>query len=162
MYCCVYILHTCNVHKSCMYIISYCDPLFQSIQIQSLYAKVMRHTAGSHNRRIYTFISHNFDELSADVVFLMTPPASIIRSPTPTSPNSPLYSLALSLTLPTFSLPSYFFNIPSLWYFQNCFDASLPTTRLRILEPPGCSSMKFVTSYTFESIIMYIPLSCVV
>jgi hypothetical protein len=54
------------------------------------------------------------------------------------------YSLAFSLTVPIFRLPPYFFNTLSLWYFQNCFVASLPATRLRILEPPGCSSTKSV------------------
>lgn len=52
------------------------------------------------------------------------------------------YNFALSLTVPIFSLGAYFFSTPSLWYFQNCFEASLPATRLRILAPPGCSSVK--------------------
>jgi hypothetical protein len=28
----------------------------------------------------------------------------------------------------------YFFRIPSLWYFQNCFEASLPATRWRTVD----------------------------
>lgn len=32
---------------------------------------------------------------------------------------------------PICSCDLYFFRIPSLWYFQNCFDASLPATRWR-------------------------------
>ena len=30
----------------------------------------------------------------------------------------------------------YFLRMPSLWYFQNCFDASLPPTRVKIFLPP--------------------------
>lgn len=60
---------------------------------------------------------------------------------TPFKPSHP-HSFASSLTAPTFSFGAYFFSTPSLWYFQNCFDASLPATRFRILAPPGCSSMK--------------------
>jgi hypothetical protein len=37
---------------------------------------------------------------------------------------------------PTCSLPLYFLSMPSLWYFQNCFEASLPATRVRIFFPP--------------------------
>lgn len=32
---------------------------------------------------------------------------------------------------PTCSEPLYFFRMLSLWYFQNCLDASLPATRVR-------------------------------
>lgn len=38
---------------------------------------------------------------------------------------------------PTWSLPLYFLRMPSLWYFQNCLEASLPATRDRIFLPPG-------------------------
>lgn len=37
---------------------------------------------------------------------------------------------------PTSSLGLYFFRMPSLWYFQNCFEASFPATRVRIFLPP--------------------------
>lgn len=52
------------------------------------------------------------------------------------------HNFAFSPTVPTFNLSEYFFNTLSLWYFQNCFVASFPATRLRIFDPPGCSSMK--------------------
>ena len=32
---------------------------------------------------------------------------------------------------PICSFPLYFFRIPSLWYFQNCFEASFPATRCK-------------------------------
>lgn len=32
---------------------------------------------------------------------------------------------------PICSWPLYFFRTPSLWYFQNCFEASFPATRWR-------------------------------
>lgn len=41
---------------------------------------------------------------------------------------------------PTWSDFWYFLRMPSLWYFQNCLEASLPPTRWRIFFPPGCSS----------------------
>lgn len=37
---------------------------------------------------------------------------------------------------PTLSLAWYFLRMPSLWYFQNCLDASFPATRVRIFFPP--------------------------
>jgi len=37
---------------------------------------------------------------------------------------------------PTWSFPLYFLRMPSLWYFQNCWLASLPATRVRIFLPP--------------------------
>ena len=37
---------------------------------------------------------------------------------------------------PTWSLGLYFFSTPSLWYFQNILEASLPPTRWRIFLPP--------------------------
>lgn len=55
-------------------------------------------------------------------------------------PKSTAHSFAFSSTVPTLSRSLYFFNTPSLWYFQNCFEASLPTTRFKIFAPPGCSS----------------------
>ncbi len=46
--------------------------------------------------------------------------------------------------------------------FQNCFVASFPAMRFRILLPPGCSSMKPDKSYTFSSILtqMFSGLLC--
>ena len=38
--------------------------------------------------------------------------------------------------------------------FQNCLLASFPPTRLRTFDPPGCSSMNPVISYTLESTMM--------
>lgn len=35
---------------------------------------------------------------------------------------------------PTSNWPLYFFRIPSLWYFQNCLEASLPATRWRTVQ----------------------------
>lgn len=35
---------------------------------------------------------------------------------------------------PTWSLPLYFLRMLSLWYFQNCFEASFPATRWRTVE----------------------------
>lgn len=32
---------------------------------------------------------------------------------------------------PTSNCPLYFLSMLSLWYFQNCFEASLPATRWR-------------------------------
>lgn len=52
------------------------------------------------------------------------------------------YNFAFSSTVPICSFAPYFFNTPSLWYFQNCFVASLPATRFKIFAPPGCSSTK--------------------
>lgn len=40
--------------------------------------------------------------------------------------------------LPTWSCPLYFFSMPSLWYFQNCLEASFPATLWRIFLPPAC------------------------
>lgn len=63
---------------------------------------------------------------------------------------APPHSLALSATVPTFSFPPYFSRTLSLWYFQNCLDASLPATRLRILAPPGWSSRKSAPAVSFH------------
>lgn len=46
-------------------------------------------------------------------------------------------TLGLVSREPTWSLLLYFFRMPSLWYFQNCLDASLPATRWRIFLPPN-------------------------
>lgn len=35
---------------------------------------------------------------------------------------------------PIWSCALYFFRIPSLWYFQNCFEASFPATRCRTVR----------------------------
>jgi hypothetical protein len=40
---------------------------------------------------------------------------------------------------PTWSFALYFLRMDSLWYFQNCFEASFPATRVRIFLPPVCS-----------------------
>ena len=45
--------------------------------------------------------------------------------------------LGLVSSDPTWSCFWYFLRMPSLWYFQNCLDASLPATRWRIFLPPG-------------------------
>ena len=37
----------------------------------------------------------------------------------------------LDSSAPTCSCGRYFLRMPSLWYFQNCFEASLPATRWR-------------------------------
>jgi hypothetical protein len=37
---------------------------------------------------------------------------------------------------PTWSFALYFLRMDSLWYFQNCFEASFPATRVRIFLPP--------------------------
>jgi hypothetical protein len=60
----------------------------------------------------------------------------------PSSTCVPLHSFASSLTVPINNLGLYFSNTFLPWYFQNCFVASLPAMRLRILGPPGCSSTK--------------------
>ena len=49
-------------------------------------------------------------------------------------------ALGLVSRLPTWSCPLYFFRMPSLWYFQNCLEASLPATRARIFLPPKCET----------------------
>ena len=41
---------------------------------------------------------------------------------------------------PTNSFLEYFLRMDSLWYFQNCLEASLPATLVKIFLPPGCSS----------------------
>lgn len=46
-------------------------------------------------------------------------------------------TLGLLSSEPTCSFALYLFRIPSLWYFQNCLDASFPATRVRIFLPPG-------------------------
>jgi hypothetical protein len=56
------------------------------------------------------------------------------------------HNFAFSSTVPILSLSLYFFKTLSLWYFQNCFVASLPATLLRIFEPPGCSSTNPISS----------------
>ena len=55
-------------------------------------------------------------------------------------------ALGLESSEPIWSLDLYFLSTPSLWYFQNCLEASLPATRLRIFLPPGCSSWNCVRS----------------
>ena len=53
---------------------------------------------------------------------------------------------------PTWSFPLYFLRMPSLWYFQNCFDASLPATRVRIFLPPVEDSLlDFGPSFGWKS-----------
>jgi len=76
------------------------------------------------------------------------PPVLSPLLPTPPPPQT--YSLAFSPTVPTFNFAAYFFNTLSLWYFQNCFVASLPATLLSIFAPPGCSSTK---STRFPSVL---------
>lgn len=44
--------------------------------------------------------------------------------------------LGLESREPICSEGLYFLRMPSLWYFQNCFDASLPATRVKIFLPP--------------------------
>jgi len=46
-------------------------------------------------------------------------------------------ALGLVSSEPIWSEDLYFLRMPSLWYFQNCFDASLPATRVRIFLPPA-------------------------
>lgn len=48
---------------------------------------------------------------------------------------------------------------PTQLTFQNCFDASLPPTLVRIFDPPGCSLMKSFIPYTEPSMMMYKPVS---
>lgn len=67
------------------------------------------------------------------------------------------HSLDPSLTVPTFNLGVYFFRTCSLWYFQNCLDASLPATRFRILDPPGCSSMNSMQALACCANVMIDP-----
>lgn len=48
--------------------------------------------------------------------------------------------------LPTWSCPLYFFRMPSLWYFQNCLEASFPATLWRIFLPPVFCGQRGVLS----------------
>jgi hypothetical protein len=78
---------------------------------------------------------------------------------------------ALESSDPTWSCFLYLVKMESLWYFQNCLEASFPATRWRtevcqrmmwsmilviaLFFPPGCSSWNFVRSYTSSSTMMY-------
>jgi len=94
-----------------------------------------------------------------DIVASMCTVQCIRPQPSTHHPIHLIYSLAFSATVPIFNFGEYFFNTLSLWYFQNCFVASFPATRFRILAPPGCSSTNPVTSYTFSSTMIYKPAS---
>jgi hypothetical protein len=52
---------------------------------------------------------------------------------------------------PTWSLAWYFLRMPSLWYFQNCLEASLPATRWRIFLPPGFGALARRTPAPLEN-----------
>jgi hypothetical protein len=53
-------------------------------------------------------------------------------------------ALGLVSSEPTSSLGLYFFRMPSLWYFQNCLDASFPPTLVRIFLPPANEQVRLL------------------
>ena len=57
---------------------------------------------------------------------------------------------------PTWSCPLYFFSMLSLWYFQNCFEASLPATRVRTRETSACHARNQRVFHTFLATWMLI------
>src|SRR2546423_118000 len=87
----------------------------------------------AHLSSIHTFtLSHTYIRSPLSIYKDIFPPSLFHNLPPSHNQSKALtnYNFAFSPTVPIFSRLEYFFSTFSLWYFQNCFVASLPATRL--------------------------------